>query len=265
MKGGWLPEGDQAQENMPGVIMDNWGRNGSHTNHDRDPQLNGINGASFGAERVQTKDQEQVEPIQNMTPISPVIANGLNGRLADEAKQHPVSGEDVSRGNLVHQIGELPPEIIHITEGYLPLSRMITRRAEMAHVDLSNQISSMAQMPLPISTANGNVTHGATTSDDNSVENLNKKLSLLKFAKETHDDWLKVLVITQWSRNSEDMSKLIDLKAHFDRHRSYYDLAIHEMMLAKRSLANARVPNPDLKTALEVLSTGKAPWMPEVC
>jgi mediator of RNA polymerase II transcription subunit 14 len=118
-------------------------------------------------------------------------------------------------------------------------------------------------MPIPPSALNTNGSH-MTSVDDNSSENLSKKLLLLNFAQETHADWVKALVITNWSRRSEDVSKTIDLKIYLDQQKAMYDMAIHEMSEVKRSLPYARVPNPDLKTALQVLSTGKAPWMPEV-
>jgi mediator of RNA polymerase II transcription subunit 14 len=64
---------------------------------------------------------------------------------------------------------------------------------------------------------------------------------------------------------SENVSKLIDLKLHIDSERNLYDTALYQMSEVKRNLMFARAPNPDLKTAVEVLSTGKASWMPDVC
>lgn len=116
-------------------------------------------------------------------------------------------------------------------------------------------------MPAPVSAVNGNSAHPP---EDNSADNINKKVRLLSFAQSKHAEWVKALVITEWSRRSEDVSKMIDLKVHIDNQKTLYDFAIQEMSEMKRNLIQARVPNPDLKTALAVLSTGKAAWMPEV-
>ena len=263
-KGGERLEEEPQEENMPGVIMENGSRNGSHTNHDRDQRLNGINGTSHSPEKTQDKGKGRVEPQQNVTPISPIIPNGLgmNGSVL-EAPRYLDSSHVVSQ-DLQDRVGKLPPEILHITQGYMPLSALISRLAQKTHNGLSDTILQMAQMPSPASAVNGNASH-STPVDDNSMENINKKLRMLTFAQDAHTEWVKALVITEWSRKSDDVSKVIDLRIHLNKQRDFYDSAIHDMSMLKRGLPEARVPNPDLKTALQVLSTGKAPWMPEVC
>jgi mediator of RNA polymerase II transcription subunit 14 len=119
----------------------------------------------------------------------------------------------------------------------------------------------LAQMPVPsLDGVNGFI----TAADDNSVENIQKKVSLLKFIEQTHSDWTKALVITHWSRVSGDLGKIIDLHAHLKKQTTDYDWAVEELVQLKRDMLNARLPNPDFKTAIEVLSTGKASWMPDV-
>jgi mediator of RNA polymerase II transcription subunit 14 len=255
-KGGERLEGESKAESMPGVIMENGSRNGSHTNHDRDQRPNGINGAIYASE----KGKGRAEPLQNVTPVSPTISNGLNGNFTEG---HQNGGDGTIPKDVKAQIDQLPPEILHITQGYLPLSLLLSRLAQKTHNDLSKTILDLAQMPLPVAAVNGNASHGIIN-DDNSQENLAKKLRLLNFAQDAHTEWTKALIITNWSRRSEDVSKMIDLKIHLDKQKSYYEFAINELMELKRSLVYARLPNPDLKTALAVLTTGKAPWMPEV-
>lgn len=244
---------------MPGVIMDDGSRIGPRTDHDRNPRLNGVNGMNHAATKGQEKEKGLVDPKQSMSPAAP---NGLGGGLGDAAKRMDRPGQQESQEG-PRKVDEPPPELVHITQGYLPLSRLLTRLAQQTHNNLSNKIVEVAQMPMHATAVNGNGLHVPPT-DDNSVENVNKKLRLLTFAQDTHANWTKALVLTEWSRKAEDVSKVIDLKVHLDRQRSFYDLAIHELMEMKRSLIHARVPNADLKTALEVLSTGKAPWMPDV-
>ena len=255
-------EGDSKLESMPGVIMEN-GRNGSHTNHDRDQRLNGVNGANYAPEKSPEKGKGRAEPQQSMTPISPTIPNGVNGNFLDASQQQNGLGDSIPQ-DLQERINQLPPEIAHITQGYLPLSRLLSRLAQKTHSDLSSTILELAQMPVPSSAVNGNTSH-ITTSDDSSPENLTKKLRLVKFAQDAHTEWTKALVITGWSRRAEDVSRTIDLKIHLDDQAQYYENAVYELGEVKKGLIHARLPNPDLPTALEVLTTGKASWMPDVC
>lgn len=256
-KGGERQSGESIP--MPGVIMDNGDRNGSHTNHDRDQRPNGVNGETFVSEKAMEKGKGR-EPQQNMTPTSPMGPNELNG-MADP--QLPRTESAVIPADMQERINQLPPEIVHITEGYMPLSTLLTRFAQKTHNDLTAKIMELAQMPVPASAVNGNASHASA--DDNSAENVNKKHRLLEFAQNAHTDWTKAFVITSWSRNSEEVSKLIDLKYHLDQKSNLYFNAIHALAQVRRELGAARIPNPDLKTAVQVLSTGKAPWMPEVC
>jgi mediator of RNA polymerase II transcription subunit 14 len=258
---GVVPEGGESQSGesipMPGVIMENGDRNGSHTNHDRDRQPNGINGEMLPVEKGLEKGKGR-EPQQNMTPTSPTGPNIPNGM---ENAQLPSTS--VIPAGTRETLKQLPPEIIHITEGYMPLSTLLTRFAQKTHNDLTARILEMAQMPVSASAINGNVSHAST--DDNSAENVNKKHRLLEWAQNAHTDWTKAYVITSWSRNSEEVSKLIDLKAFLMQQSSQYGFAIGALAQVRRELGAAKIPNPDLKTAVQVLSTGKAPWMPEVC
>ncbi|KIN04624.1 hypothetical protein OIDMADRAFT_39144 [Oidiodendron maius Zn] len=229
---------------MPGAIMENGA--GSYTNHDRDQRQNGVNGSGYSMEKVQDRGSERVEQQQKMAP-----PNSVHRAVFTNPP------------DLQEQINKLPPEIAHITQGYMSLSTLLKRLSARTHEDLKAKVLQLSQMPIPSSALNMNGSQ-ITSVDDNSPENLSKKLALLNFAQSTHADWVKALVITNWSRRSEDVSKTIDLKIYLDRQKSMYESAIHEMSEVKRSLPYARMPNPDLKTALQVLSTGKAPWMPEL-
>ena len=249
---------------MPGVIMENGTGNGSHTNHDRDQRSNGINGNNASPEKSQDKGRGRSEPQQTFTPIRSTIPNGsgVNGKTVEASRY--LDSSDAVPHELEDRVSQLPPEILHITHGYMPLSILMSRLAQKTHNNLTDTLLQMAQMPSPASTVNGNASH-SPPADNNSMENINKKLRMLNFAQDAHTEWVKALVITEWSRKSEDVSKMIDLRVHTDTQRLLYDTAVDKMSMLKRDLLQARVPNPDLKTALQVLSTGKASWMPEVC
>jgi len=238
--------------------MEHGARNGSHTNHDREQQANGSNGEVLSADKGQGKAKGKgKEPSQNMTPASRAGPNMLHGMdpslLPSEGVIIPVDIQD--------RLKELPEEMVHITQNFIPSATLLNRFAQKTHCNLSATIMELAQMPVP-SAVNGNSSH--TSTDDNSAENVNKKLKLLEFAQNAHTDWTKAFVITSWSRNSEEVSKLIDLNNHLNQQANLYHAAIHGLAGVRRELGAARIPNPDLRTAVQVLSSGKAPWMPEV-
>ncbi len=229
--------------------------------------LNGTNGSISTPGLGFDKGRPRGEPQPSLKQSQ--FANSPNGTLPDSQiqSQSPIQTQAVDSLPLemAEKLRQLPPEIVHITEGFEPLSRLLMRLAQVTHNRLSAKIMELAAMPPPSSAVNGNGTHYNNSADDNSVENVRKKVNLLKFAEATHADWTKALVITHWSRVSEDVSKVIDLKVHLDNQKSFYDAAFFELMEVKRGLVHARVPNPDLRTAVEVLSTGRASWMPDVC
>ncbi|PFH61899.1 hypothetical protein XA68_15915 [Ophiocordyceps unilateralis] len=178
-----------------------------------------------------------------------------NGDGSVNGAPEPSSARPPSRMN------DLPDEIIHITQGFIPLSLLLTRLAQTSHNALQEKIAELAKMPLPAASVNGNATAAL---DDTSTENLRKKGALASFAQDLHGKWLKALVITEWSRKSEMVSKLIDLKFHIDQQRILYDACLDNVVNVKRDLTFARMPSPDLKTALQILSSGSAPWMPDL-
>ncbi|KAH7160210.1 mediator complex subunit MED14-domain-containing protein [Dactylonectria estremocensis] len=161
-------------------------------------------------------------------------------------------------------MNDLPTEIVHITQGFIPIAALLTRLAQTTHNALQDKVVELAKMPIPANALNGNSTLPPNIADDSSNENMRKKSGLLNFAQEWHAKWIKALVITEWSRKAEMVSKLIDLKFHIDQQRILFDAALDNIANVKRDLTFARMPSPDLKTALQVLSTGKAAWMPDL-
>jgi mediator of RNA polymerase II transcription subunit 14 len=248
---------------MPGVIMENGSRNGSHTNHDRDPRSNGTNGGGYTSEKTHDRGKTRSEPQQNMTPTSPFAPNGLNGSFTGEGQRQGASEEKMIARETQQRSTELPEEIIHITQGYIGLKDLLCRMAQKTHSDLISTITELSQMPLPPSTMNGNGSH-PTSVEDNSPENINKKVRLLQFLETAHDSWTKALVIAGWSRRAEEVSKIIDLHVHLNLQKQLYLNILGQMGNDKKELMAARLLNPDLKTALEVLTTGKVSWMPDV-
>lgn len=180
------------------------------------------------------------------------MENGIqNGVPADH---------DTSRQS---RMNDLPDEIQHITHNYVPLGVLLSRLAQRTHNQLSAKILELAKMPTAVPAVNGNSAPAVGAPDDTSVENLSKKASLLNFIQEMHGRWTKALIIASWSRKTPTVSKLIDLMNYINKERKAYDESLDYMVNIKRDLSFARLPNPDLQTALQVLSTGNATWMPD--
>ncbi|QPG99333.1 hypothetical protein C2857_001507 [Epichloe festucae Fl1] len=243
---------------MPGVItMEPGGQNGTRTDHDRDFGTNGVNGVDATDSRHGGLSREKA--VAAPTPTDDTsTAKDASRRLESDA--NGVKAEQ-SR----NRMNDLPDEIVHITQGFVPLSLLLTRLAQTTHNALEDKIAELAKMPVPATTMNGtSSSYSSSGPDDTSAENLRKKGALLHFAQEWHGKWLKALVIAEWSRQSPQVSKLIDLKYHIDQQRMLFDAALDNIVNVKRDLTFARMPSPDLKTALQVLSTGSAPWMPDL-
>lgn len=256
--------GASGRGSMPGRIMENGSIDGSHTNHERDKRPNGVHGPSNGIVPGVGKGKSSSEPEAAKTnSIDRMTTNGISDDYLRDAATRQTTALETGLEEVPQEMtNQLPPEILHISAGYLPLSRLLTRMAEHTHNVMGNTINELARMPLPSSALNGNGAHGG---DDNSPENIAKKMKLLEFANSTHEKFTKALVLTRWSQRSEDVSKVIDLRVHLLKEAGRFPQALDKVALLKRDLCYMRVRNPDLKTAVEILSTGKCSWMPEVC
>ncbi|KAF3012366.1 mediator complex subunit [Neopestalotiopsis sp. 37M] len=178
--------------------------------------------------------------------------------------QNGMPGGDHDAGARPPRMNDLPDEIQHITQGYIPLGLLLSRLAQRSHNQLTAKILELAKMQVSAPAVNGNSAPAVSLPDDNSVENLTKKANLLNFIQDLHARWTKALVIASWSRKAPTVSKLIDLMNYINMERKAFDDGLGYMANIKRDLTFARLPNPDLQTALQVLSTGSASWMPDL-
>ncbi|KAF2704357.1 MED14-domain-containing protein [Pleomassaria siparia CBS 279.74] len=166
------------------------------------------------------------------------------------------------------QMAHLPPEIIHIAaEFYHPLDKLLTRVAQECFNELQDVVNNLAQMPAnsyPNGVAsNGHV--GANGSQSNSEASKEKRLLLAKFAQEQRAKFIKLLVLTEWSRKSAvGVSKMIDIMSWAQEQARCMNNVDGQLFNIKIHSSGARMPNPDIRTALEVLSTGKAAWIPDM-
>lgn len=231
-------------------------RNGVPTNHDRDRGLDGspATGDAVASGKMQALDSTKAP----------------NGHGPEGEARHPAAVDSVAPAPTKRsRMNDLPDEIVHIAEGYIPLSMLLSRLAQQTHNVIQEKVQQLARMPLPqppASAVNGNSPLPGKDKEefDNSHESLSKKVNLLEFIQTIHGKWVKALVIANWSRESEMVTKLIDLKSHINEQLLHFDMRLDQVIDLKRNLIFARIPSPDLRTALQVLSCGNGDWMPDV-
>jgi mediator of RNA polymerase II transcription subunit 14 len=221
---------------LSAVKMDGVKQNGVRNNHDRDARVNGMNGTQLKSEMEKGKGKEPAD----VSMINGGHATPMDGRTGSL----PAAG--------ITRMDELPDEIQHITQDIYPLSLLLTRLAQSTHNDLEQIIGNLASISL---------TDEKKSPDAVSLE---KKKMLLEWAHSRHAKWVKTLVITEWSRKSEDVGKLIDLFNYLRIRLDSFGFLLDNMILLRRQLYTARSPSPDLKTALQILEDGEASFLPEV-
>jgi mediator of RNA polymerase II transcription subunit 14 len=164
------------------------------------------------------------------------------------------------------QFSELPPELAHIAgDTYHPLSTLLLRVSQETYNGLSETLQTMADMPVA-QQMNGAMSNGMgshAVSQENAEVNRRKKLLLMKFAQDNRAKFIKLLVLTEWGKKAAgDVAKMIDLYTWTWQQRGSMDEVDDQIERIKLFSSAAGERNPDITTALEILSTGKAPWMP---
>jgi mediator of RNA polymerase II transcription subunit 14 len=218
-------------------------------------------GPSHGDSKKRSFEGKMVNGEPRDAPGTPMVngvpSKGSSSALAVSAPLVPTPDT----------FSELPPEIAHISqEHYHPLSTLLLRISQETYNDLTETISAMAEMPLGPQT-NGVMTNGsgAHRAQENEDTNRRKKLLLMKFAQDNRAKFIKLLVLTEWGKKaSANVSKLIDLFAWATAQKDYINFLPHAIENIKLFSNAAAERNPDIATAIEVLSTGKAPWMPSL-
>ena len=189
----------------------------------------------------------------------------VNGNYASNLLATPTGPYHQDSMAAVEVSRQLPPEIQHISSGYVSLSALIERLAQETFNDLGKVINDMAEMPAEQPRPNGVLNHVNHQVNGivpgKSEANVQKKLRMLNFTNNWRPKFIKILVLSQWARQAEAVSRVIDLKNWEDMQRLEYTGAVTAMGELKRGLVAMKEPSPDTKSALEVLLLGKASWL----
>lgn len=233
---------------MPGVVMDNTNLEGFA----RRPGLNESPNDTLGSFGDNEK-YDQIGPFANGS----VHVNGT-GRGAIALSQN--TGEQASESE---KIVPTPFELPHITQGFFPFGTLVNRAVQQCWNDLSELITELAAIRVPSDAPAASSANGKSAGNQTS-ENVQKKLRVLSFAHAKRAEFIKLLVLSQWSRQASDVSNLIDIQGFIRTRHQAYAAAVQYVGEMKRDLVRAQVANPDLKTALEVLSKGRVTSLPDV-
>ncbi|KAL4917441.1 mediator complex subunit MED14-domain-containing protein [Aspergillus aurantiobrunneus] len=226
---------------MPGVIMDRNDVGGRGLGlHD---QMNGVSSSSIVSSHSE-------DPVQLQT-----ASLHTNGARHVESRQD----DETVLTKMVSATRD-PPELQHITQGFFPLSKLVNRSVQQCWNDLADLVTELAE----IQESSQDLKTPLVPFRNQSPENVRKKLRALEFAQAKRGDFIKLLVLSQWSRQAANVSRLIDIQNFIRTQHQAYAGALQWMGDMKRDLVRAQVANPDLKTALEVLSKGEVISMPDL-
>ena len=163
-------------------------------------------------------------------------------------------------------VGQLPPELEHITIGYTPFSILISRLVQETFVGLTEAIDELSETSVPSGGQHPPSNHPIQHTNLNgevSGGNVRKKLRMLSFTSDRRAQFIKILILLRWARQGEAVSKVIDLNVWTHRRLQEFKDCISWIGELKRILAPLRDPNPDIKTALEVLSLASVSCLPD--
>lgn len=142
---------------------------------------------------------------------------------------------------------------------YLPVATLVSRAAQICWNELSDLVDQLSNVSVPAQPAEPGRSSLAVQQVNNQTKtNLDKKDRILNFANDQKGSFIKLLVLLQWSRNVQEVTKTINLNFWLHSLRTAYHQACFEFYALKQSTINWQDPNPDIRTAGEVLALGAA-------
>ena len=201
-------------------------------------------------------------------PNGELLSNGygpINRESLQRDGSQPTSAIATTIGELQRSLA--PPELFHIEEGFVPLASLGSRMAQEAHNALEELITELARFDDESAQKErfqAKMDEEAADPTTKTAPIPTKKEVLWDFAQSWRTKFIKLMAISQWSRNSEAVSKIIDINFFIMRQKASYKEAVNWMGELKRVLVPEKIPAPDLRATIEMMSTGKAPWIPNV-
>lgn len=221
------------------------------------------------------------QPLPNGIPAKPAveqngghIAGGSNGVTTEggpsewlnrQAVMNGIAQDQSDNGTselAINRLDGLPIEIRQLTQHFRPFHKLVHRMVQQTWNNFSDLIDQLCDITVAPNVAAPNASYAKTQINgaipgDQSRENLEKKDRLLKFQQDQRALYIKFLVLHDWFKRSRGIDQAIEISMWIHDQRTHFAEAADFIGNMKRELALWQVPNPDLKTAVEILSTGR--------
>jgi mediator of RNA polymerase II transcription subunit 14 len=238
--------------------------------------------ATNGAEGAKSVINGKQSLAGAVLPAEEVVIPGIGKRASETAlingdthitglgaypTPNGVSPSSPTKTVLPDSMYDLPEEIMHITADRHSLGALIQRVSGECFNSLEELVDELSRIPiqLPPPLVNGasNIQHPPTLDQAQQRDNMRKKKKMLEFASEYRAKFIKLLVVTDWTkRDDKVVGKLIDLKNWLMEQDDAAPFAGNFFAATVMDLRSFKITNPDLETALAVLSGGDVPWIP---
>ncbi|KAL1303341.1 hypothetical protein AAFC00_006740 [Neodothiora populina] len=225
--------------------------NQTNGSYESPPQTNGIGHSDFAMSGAMVGNENGTKSAAFPMNASPQSGAG------DGKDEHPVNPED----------DQGPPGLEHWEHTFVPMGKLLERVAQQCFSDLTELVDGLSDMPVQPGppAINGASNHASSSiAPDQSAASIEKKVRLMNFAQDQKDRFLKTLVLSNWARNMDAMNSLIELRMWLQQQDGSSSDVADAIMRMKHNMIAAKMPNPNIQGALELLSTGKAPWMPDM-
>ena len=213
--------------------------------------------------QVASKYTEQSFPSPHNGAIDPArtvdvaAENIVKTAKPRQSVPNGISNDKMSVGPLPNGLpaqDHLPPEIVHVTQDFRPLSKLFTRMSQECFNNLSDLVTTLSEEQ-DIPQANGIMAPSeAKVGMDASVR---RRVRWLQWAHTERRRFIKLLVMLQWSRRAQDVRRLIDVNLWIRVQQTAIDTAWEQFGLVKRAVSNSIAPEPDIAAALQILCGGQ--------
>ncbi|KAF2211913.1 hypothetical protein CERZMDRAFT_112212 [Cercospora zeae-maydis SCOH1-5] len=181
-----------------------------------------------------------------------------NGLPAQNEPLPTINGHSDDASTAISRLPTPPPldQSWRTSASNRPFGALLARQAQLCFGELGATLDKMNEMPAPqLAAANG----ALTPTVDPSQESAARKRVLMTFAQDHRDRFIKALILSDWARNEDETAKLVDLKNWLLTQMAAQDNAMHFIGITKHDVSRAKMPNPNIEGAMELLASGKAP------
>ncbi|KAF2864158.1 MED14-domain-containing protein [Piedraia hortae CBS 480.64] len=195
------------------------------------------------------------EPVESKKEVAGLEGGGTVAEDSGDLKQ--------IYNNAVNGLQDAPPKLDgswRNTDSNRSLGKLVERVAQQCYYDLSDTLNKMSD--LGTGDAGGSAPNAGP--EDTSVVSVAKKRLLMEFAQQQRDRFIKTLVLMDWSKNADDMAKLIDLKVWFDKQRWAAPMALTSIIQLQHKMEAFQVPQPNIEGAMEVMVMGEVQGWPDL-